>query len=100
MTHTTTFERPGVDDEPAIEIEVAFTLSGGHGGSAPSLTDPGEPPEAPELEIAEVTILATGEVVELTEEEETKIREQIYDRIEDYLDDDPYFDDYDRDDDR
>lgn len=94
MSHTTTYERPGVDDEPGIEIEVEFTLSGGHGGSAPSLSDPGEPPEAPELEIVAATVIATGEIVELTDAEDTKVREQIYDNLGDYLDDGDDYDDY------
>ncbi len=91
-THTTYFQRPN-GDEPDIEIEVEFTLTGGHGGSAPSLTDPGEPPEGPEFEVVSAAF-DDGSDAGLTPEEEAKVMADVFDRLGDFDSGDDYYDDY------
>jgi hypothetical protein len=91
--NSTYYQRSNGDDAD-IEIEVEFTLSGGHDGSPPSLSDPGEPGEPPEFELQGARIVGTDEATELTPEEEEAVRNDVYDRLGDFMDSDDYFEDY------
>lgn len=80
-----TFER-----EDGTEVEVEFTLKGGHPGTAPSLSYPGDPPEPPELEIQGASIVETGVPTDLTPEEEAATEADIFSRLGDFEDDGDY----------
>lgn len=93
-THTTYYQRAN-GDGPDIEIEVDFELIGGSEPSGmsgpPEHYDPGE---APEFVLVGAAIRATGEEVDLTDEEAAAVEADVMDRLDDFDGRDDYPEDY------
>lgn len=72
-------------DDAEIELEVEYTVADYHAATGPSWNDPGSPAEGGEIE--ELTITHDGEPFALTDAEELKLEEHIYE-THDYSEDD------------
>jgi hypothetical protein len=83
-------EREG---QPTIEIRVHYTYTPGTPDHGPTYASGGWPGDPPEAEITKAERADTGAAVTLTEAEEEKILEGIYDDPPDWRDEGPDPDD-------
>jgi hypothetical protein len=79
--HNITLAIEREENEEELELEIEYDYHSGYSGSGPSLNNPGDPPEPPEIELISVT--HNGKAITLTDEEEEYLYEQILDDYED-----------------
>lgn len=69
-----------------VDVLIEYNWSGGHPGTPPSLSYPGDPPEPPEIEFTKITMLNSGEVVDYDLDklgEDDRLIQAIFEKIED-----------------
>lgn len=75
MTHTTEIER----GDDTVNVEVSYTLFRACRGHRDKYGCPEEPDEPASIEIESAKNLSSDEEIELTESEQDKIKEEIWD---------------------